>query len=253
VAGHLRRVNARIAAQLGIRTLEHATGIAEALLGEEKFEDAPFFWTISDKTWLHVDKEKYDDLIDLFIRKNIYIVANLTLYQSFVSDAEELKNNPNVNLMSKSIQDGWNRYISSRFLNVTRDKENRRVTKQRLEEFLLLFKERGGKILTGTDTPWPFLVPGFSLHKELKLLVKAGLSPLEVLMSATKHSAEALNQEQNLGTIEEGKIADLLILNKDPLEDISHTQNIELIIKSGKIINRKELYLSIIEELKKEE
>ncbi|MBE0460740.1 MAG: amidohydrolase family protein [Candidatus Aminicenantes bacterium] len=253
VAGHLRRVNARIAAQLGIRTLEHATGIAEALLGEEKFEDAPFLWTISDKTWLHVDKEKYYDLIDLFIRKNIYIVANLTLYQSFVSDGEELKNNPNAKLMSKSIQDGWKRYISSRFLDVTRDKENWRVTKQRLEEFLLLFKERGGKILTGTDTPWPFLVPGFSLHKELKLLVKAGLSPLEALMSATKYSAEALNQEQNLGTIEEGKIADLLILNEDPLEDISHTQNIELIIKSGKIINRKELYLSIIEKQKKEE
>jgi len=253
VAGHLRRVDARLAAQWGIRTLEHATGIAEALLGKEEFEDAPFLWTISDKTWLHVDKEKYDDLIDLFIRKNVYIVANLTLYQSFVSDADELKNNPNARLMSKSIQDSWKKYISGRFLKRTKNKENWKVTKQRLEEFLLLFKQRGGKILTGTDTPWPFLVPGFSLHKELELLVEAGLTPLEALMSATKYSAEALNQEQYLGTIEEGKLADLVILNEDPLENINYTQNVDLIIKSGKIINRKNLYLSILEKLKKYE
>jgi imidazolonepropionase-like amidohydrolase len=247
VAGHLRRVDARFAAHWGIKTLEHATGIAEALLGEEEFEDAPPLKTISNKVWLHVDKTKYKELIDLFVEKDVCIVANLTFYHAVVATPEELKENPYVKLMPKTIQQRWNDVLIHRAQMTTEDRESWEITQRKLEEFLILYKERGGKTLAGTDTPWPFLVPGFSLHKELELLVEAGFSPQGALLTATKYSAEVLNQTKNIGTIEEGKMADLLLLKSNPLEDIRNTQNIEIIIKNGKVIHREKLYRSLIE------
>jgi len=248
VAGHLRRVNARLAAQWGIRTIEHATGIAESLLGEDVFRDVPPTRTISPEAWLHVDRTKYESLIDLFIEKNIYITANLTLYQKFVSSPEELQRNPNVRLMPKKFQRRWETYASNRFQKVTKERESWEITKKRLEEFLLLFKERGGKVLAGTDTPWPYLVPGFSLHKELELLVRAGFSPTEALLTATQYPAEALNQKKKLGTVEKGKAANLILLKSNPLDDIRNTQKIDTVIKRGKVIHREKLYNQLLNQ-----
>ncbi len=245
VAGHLRKVDARFAAQWGISTIEHATGIAEALLTDEEFEDAPPLHTISDKTWLHVDRTKYNDLIDLFIEKNVYIHANLTLYESFTLPAEEIKKKRFVELMPPSIVEGWDFYLSKQFLEVTQNKENWRITKERLEEFLVMFKDKGGKILAGTDAPWPYLLPGFSLHRELELLVEAGLTPMEAIWTATKYAAEALKQEDNIGTLMEGKRADLVLLNSNPLENIRAIRDIHRVLKNGKIVKRKELLHSL--------
>ena len=93
----------------------------------------------------------------------------------------------------------------------------------------------GVKIIAGTDTPIGFLTPGYSLHKELELLSEAGLSNLEVLKSATITPAEFFGIEDQMGTIEVGKLADLVILNDNPLESISNTQNIHKVIAKGKI------------------
>ena len=250
VAGHLRRVDAELAARWGIKTLEHTTGVSEALLGEENFEDAPPLWTISNKTWLHVDRTKHEGLIDLFLKKNVYITANLTLYQGLCSTPDELKKNPHIKLMPEIFQNGWKNYLSLRFLELTKDRESWKITKKKIEEFLILFKEKGGKVLTGTDTTWPYLVPGFSLHKELELLVEAGFSPMEALLAATKYPAEALNQEKNLGTLEEGKIANLILLNANPLDDIRQTQNIDIVVKDGIVIQRERLYSSLLKHQK---
>ena len=245
VAGHLRKVDARFAAQWGISTIEHATGIAEALLSDEEFEDAPPLHTISGKTWLHVDRTKYDDLIDLFIEKNVYINANLTLYESFTLSAEKIKNKPYVDLIPPSIVEGWDYYLSKQFLEVTQDKESWKITKERLEEFLVMFKDKGGKIIAGTDTPWPYHLPGFSLHRELELLVEAGFTPIEAILTATKYAAEALRQDNNLGTLMEGKRADLVVLNTNPLEDIRAVRDIHRVLKDGKIVKRKKLLRSL--------
>ena len=89
--------------------------------------------------------------------------------------------------------------------------------------------------MAGTDTPIGYLTPGYSLHKELELLSEAGLSNLEVLKSATITPAEFFGIEDQMGTIEVGKLADLVILNGNPLESISNTQNIHKVIAKGKI------------------
>ncbi len=88
-------------------------------------------------------------------------------------------------------------------------------------------------IMAGTDCPIFFLTPGLSLHLEMETLVNAGLEPLEVLKTATYNPALYFNMEDQLGSINEGMIADLLILNANPLDDISNTTKIESIFKNG--------------------
>ena len=95
--------------------------------------------------------------------------------------------------------------------------------------------QEGVKIIAGTDTPIGYLTPGYSLHKELELLSEAGLSNMDVLRSATITPAEFFGMENQMGTIEVGKLADLVILDKNPLMSISNTQSIHRVIVKGRI------------------
>ena len=91
----------------------------------------------------------------------------------------------------------------------------------------------GVPILAGTDG-WSYTVPGFGLHQELALLVKAGLTPLEALQAATINPATFLGESDTLGTIEEGKIASLILLEANPLEDISNSERIDAVMVNGR-------------------
>jgi len=96
------------------------------------------------------------------------------------------------------------------------------------------FLENDIPVMAGTDCPIFFLTPGFSLHRELEVLVEqAGISEMAALKTATYNPALYFNMEDELGTIDQGKIADLVVLSKDPLEDINHTTTIEVVIKDG--------------------
>ena len=99
----------------------------------------------------------------------------------------------------------------------------------------------GVLFLAGTDSPNPSILPGFALHDELKLLVSAGFSPMEALQTATLNPARYLGREKDLGTIETGKLADLVLLDANPLEDISNTQKIRAVIVNGRYLNRETL------------
>ena len=103
--------------------------------------------------------------------------------------------------------------------------------------------------MAGTDCPIFFLTPGFSLHEELVLLVKSGLTPLQAIEAATIRPAQYFNMDNELGLVEKGMLADLLILDKNPLEDIKNTQKINAVIRDGKWYNRKDLD-NILRELK---
>ena len=93
----------------------------------------------------------------------------------------------------------------------------------------------GVRILTGTDTFGPgALLPGASLHNELVLLQRAGLSPLEVLRAATETAASALRREKDRGALEAGKVADIVVLDADPLADARNLRSIRMIVKDGR-------------------
>lgn len=99
----------------------------------------------------------------------------------------------------------------------------------------------GGRFLAGTDTIVPYIFPGFSLHDELELFVKAGLTPVEALRTATINPAKFLGKEKILGTIESGNLADMVLLDANPLADISNTKKIDAVIANGRLFDRKAL------------
>lgn len=100
----------------------------------------------------------------------------------------------------------------------------------------------GIPFLAGTDTPpGVYIFPGFSLHEELQRFVAAGFTPMEALQTATRNPAKFLGMEDRLGTIEKGKLADLILLDANPLEDIRNTQRIAAVIVNGRYLPRAEL------------
>ena len=103
------------------------------------------------------------------------------------------------------------------------------------------FKEYGITIMAGTDCPIFFLTPGLSLHEELRILNEAGLTALEAITAATLTPAAYFGLENELGSIEEGKWADLVVLRSNPLEDINNTRDIEAVIRLGKLHTREML------------
>ena len=98
----------------------------------------------------------------------------------------------------------------------------------------------GVGILGGSDVGNPYCLPGFSAHDELAFLVEAGLSPMRALMAQTGDAARFLGQDRNLGTVRAGRFADLLVLNADPLVNISNTTDIHAIFVRGRHINAAE-------------
>jgi len=93
-------------------------------------------------------------------------------------------------------------------------------------------------ILAGTDALNPYVYPGFSLHDELALLVGAGLTPLEALRAATLDPARFLDATDSLGTVAPGQLADLVLLDADPLADIQNTRKIRAVVLNGRLLDR---------------
>jgi imidazolonepropionase-like amidohydrolase len=106
--------------------------------------------------------------------------------------------------------------------------------------------EHGIAIGVGPDTGVMGAFPGISVHREMELMVNAGVPPLKVLAAASKTAAEYLGAE-SLGTIQEGKMADLIVVDGDPAEKITDTRNIELVMKAGRVIDRDKLLQEILE------
>jgi imidazolonepropionase-like amidohydrolase len=101
--------------------------------------------------------------------------------------------------------------------------------------------EEGVPILAGTDSDNPYAFPAFSLHDELALFVEFGMTPIDALRTATINAVKYLKTIDSLGTIAKGKRADVVILNGNPLQDISNTKNIHAVISNGQIYHSKDL------------
>jgi adenine deaminase len=105
-------------------------------------------------------------------------------------------------------------------------------------ELVGMMRQSGVELLAGTDVGNPYCMPGFSLHDELALLVQAGLTPAEALQSATLNPARFLGKEADLGGIAPGQIADLVLLDANPLDDIGNTKRINAVVVNGGLLDR---------------
>ena len=102
-------------------------------------------------------------------------------------------------------------------------------------------REAGVGLLTGMDVSNPYMVPGFSIHEELRSLTRAGLTPAEALRAATLNPARSLEATDSLGTVERGKLADLVLLDANPLQDIGNARKISAVVLNGRFLDRSAL------------
>ncbi len=160
---------------------------------------------------------------------------------AFLNDSE-FTNDPRLKYVRRGIKDQWKNQDDFRLKNVTPERSAlfKRMFQQRLETILAMHRA-GVKILAATDALVWYVIPGFSLHDELELFVKAGLTPMEALQTATRNPATYLGLIDTVGTVEQGKKADLVLLEANPLENISNTKRINAVIVNGKLIPRASL------------
>ena len=112
---------------------------------------------------------------------------------------------------------------------------------ERLRDAREMF-QAGMRVMPGTDVAVLLVWPGYSLHDELRLLVdQVGLAPMEAIISATRSPAEFLGLDGSLGTVREGKIADLVVLDYNPLDDIKNTQSITAVVSNGRFFSKAEI------------
>jgi imidazolonepropionase-like amidohydrolase len=157
-------------------------------------------------------------------------------------DDRDFTNDPRLKYMSPERRERWKPENDFRLKDWTNaDFAQQKMRFRKELELVGIMRRAGVEFLAGTDTPNPYCFPGFSLHDELALFVEAGLSPLDALQTATRNPAKFLDREKDLGTVEKGKLADLVLLDADPLKDIQNTKKIASVIVSGKLLTRETL------------
>jgi tetratricopeptide (TPR) repeat protein len=181
-------------------------------------------------------------LLDQLAANQTWQVPTLVALQSiaFMDDTTFMSQYPYLEYVPERVRRAWTA-TSAAFRFQRTDPDDVAAVRSFFDlqlELVGLAAEHGVPILAGTDTGIPYTLPGFSLQDELELLVDAGLTPLHALQTATYHPAVFLGVADSLGTIEEGKLADLVLLDSNPLESISNTRAIVAVIADGHLYDR---------------
>jgi len=240
-------VSAAEASDAGQKSIEHLTGVILAcsdkeagLSGErDNTNSTPARARPEVRAIETFSAKKEAELFARFIKNGTWQCPTLTVRRSAAyRDDPNFKNDGRLRYIPRQILERWGmRMANTR--GETYANEKRLFQKQ--VEVVGDMGRAGVLLLAGTDTGNPFCFPGFSLHEELALLVKAGLTPTESLRAATLNPAKFFGLDQKLGTIEQGKLADLVLLEANPLEDIRNTQRIDAVIMNGRFYDRKAL------------
>ena len=244
-AGHVpNSVSPAEASDAGQKSIEHLTGILIACSDKEtelrdklvKADSPEARGRVQTSALETYDEKKAADLIAHFVKNQTWQCPTLTVLRSnaYLGD-ESFRRDGRLRYIPRLLQQRWNFRVANHDSAVTK-----RVLQKQLE-IVGAMQRAGVPILAGTDTGNPFCFPGFSLHEELALLVIAGLTPVEALRSATLNPAKFFGLDQTLGTIEQGKIADLVLLDANPLLDIRNTQRINAVVSNGRLFDRKAL------------
>jgi len=144
-------------------------------------------------------------------------------------------------------RDSWKKFSSR---NNSRTPDQTSAVQREMQRALELVKwmhRAGVEFMAGTDVGNEYIYPGFSLHDDLAMFVKAGFTPLEALQTATRNPAKFLGMLDSLGTIEEGKFADLVLLEANPLEDIRNTRRINAVVVNGSYLPKATLQKMLTE------
>ncbi len=238
-AGHIpNRVSIYKAIEAGMSSSEHLYGFLNACSSVDTSNEA-LISTFSEK--------RFDSICSVLAKSSMWLCPTLTVNRamSYLNDSIFINDN-RIAYLPEYIINIWNQkmnpYSKSQIDNFANSARVRY-----LFELSLIGKmnEKGVKFIAGTDFPNPYVFPGFSLHDELSLMVKGGMPTLDALRSATINPAIFMNKKADFGSVEVGKLASLVVLNKNPLENIENTKTIESVIARGKVYNRKALDLML--------
>jgi tetratricopeptide (TPR) repeat protein len=182
-------------------------------------------------------------LFTLFVENGTWQCPTLTMQRGLsYMDDKEFTRDGRRKYMPKDRMKYWeprnNPFVSS---NTSEDWAMMKKAFSKKLEIVKPMRRAGVKFIAGTDLANPYCFPGFSLHDELGLLVEAGLTPMEALQAATYNAAEFLGTMDSMGTVEAGKIADLVLLEANPLEEIGNTRKIAAVVVAGKYYSRSSL------------
>jgi imidazolonepropionase-like amidohydrolase len=260
VDGHVPfRVTPEEAADAGQRTFEHVLAMAagcstEAAAERERFAQvlsplagSPTHESLTPLVLFRHERALYDSrdaaacatTIEAYRRNGVAEAPNVVAYHNVVKAKEIFSDTTRMRLVPQVIRHNWEGMLDTEmYLEL---QSLLRPMVPLYAENARLLNEAGVLLLAGTDVGIPAVVPGISLHEELVLLVEAGLSPLDALRTATLNPARVLGMADALGTVEAGKLADLVLLDANPLEEISNTQRIRAVVADGRVYRRADL------------
>ncbi|MFI5234115.1 MAG: amidohydrolase family protein [Gemmatimonadales bacterium] len=243
VSARLGLTDARTAARSGVKAQVELSGVPQAAINPEPFYAAfrksPWAgWTAVERSWAGLDSTALTAVARDLASAGATLVPALSMHDTWsrlddpaVTGGEDLAYVPESakdawDLTGFETRAGWDASTYPQF----------RAGRIKQDLFVREFRLAGGRVAAGTGASRPMLVPGASLHREMELLVGAGLPPDDVIRAATSNAA-ALIGADSIGTVAPGKVADLLVLDADPRADIRNTRKISRVILGGVILD----------------
>ena len=241
--GHIPRgISAEEASEAGQRSIEHTETLIEAAAFQQGSTAKSPEQALDTYT-----AERRKALFALFVKNGTWYCPTLIEYHNFAFETDpSVLDDPRQKYLAPTTKEYIEKFfpIPSRNTPVA-EYAPRRAIYQRLLGLVAEMQRAGVGILAGTDPPARGVFPGFSLHDELALLVRAGLTPMGALQAATRNPAKFLGKLDSFGTIENGKIADLVLLEANPLENIQNTRRIAAVVIGGKVIFKPKLQMML--------
>jgi imidazolonepropionase-like amidohydrolase len=231
------------ASNAGQKSFEHLIGIFE---GSSPLEDEFIKGTKTEKQFLSTyDPKRAEALFALLAKNQTWQCPTLVWeHGGNLIDQTDFAHDTRAKYVPAYWKDvTWKRFTDEVEHDFnTDDLATRKAFVEKELEVVNAMHRAGIPFLAGTDTPpGVYIFPGFSLHEELQRFVAAGFTPMEALQTATLNPAKFLDMDDQMGTIEKGKFADLVLLDANPLDDIRNTQRIEAVILNGRYLSRGEL------------
>ncbi|MDQ4076678.1 MAG: amidohydrolase family protein [Chloroflexota bacterium] len=190
-------------------------------------------WMYAITGWLHRDRAATDSLLHSMVERGVWLEPTLVV-QDWIANPEYYRDHPSSRYRVGTYDEAREGFPTP----AGEIAERLRESVAEMGHLIRRFHQLGGTVITGTDgTP----LPGFGLHDELQLLVRSGLPPAAALQASTINAARALHWEARIGTIRPGKMADLVLLDANPLEDIRNTQTIRAVVLDGRYLDRQAL------------
>jgi imidazolonepropionase-like amidohydrolase len=244
VAAHLGMTDAVTAAKARVTSIEHMSGVPEAASRNPSALFAAHYrgffpgWTLFERSWAAIDSASLARVAAQLVESKVTVVPTLVLHEvlSRLNDPAVLQE-PALRDVPEAKRSEWDiSAIIARAGWSQPDFEAFRRSRRNQDLFVRVFAAAGGRIAAGTDSPNQLFVPGYTEHREMELLVRAGLEPREALRAATRNGAVLIGAD-SLGLLAPGKVADLVVLSKDPLADIRNTRAIQSVMSRGYLLD----------------